>query len=191
MALYIVVLVFITTLWLGYEIWLVIRDAARGKGKTVSDKGTRYFNFIAIWAGITAAAILSGFSKFFFPGGRTSAGFFFGIAIMLIGMALRFWSVFTLGASFRTTVETHGDQKIVRAGPYRLLRHPSYSGLILICCGYGLALQNWLSLLIVVMLPLLALLYRIHVEEAALVSSFGSDYIEYQGHTKKLVPWVW
>jgi protein-S-isoprenylcysteine O-methyltransferase Ste14 len=191
MTLNIVVLVFISTIWIGFEIWLVIRDAARGKGKTVIDKGTRYFNFIAIWAGITGAAILNGSSKFFFPGGRTSAGFFLGIAIMLIGMALRFWSVFTLGVSFRTTVETHGDQKMVSHGPYKLLRHPSYSGLILICCGFGLALQNWLSLLVVVMLPLSALLYRIHVEEAALVSSFGPDYIEYQGHTKKIVPWVW
>ena len=191
MTLTIVVLVLITTIWIGYEIWLVIRDNARGKGKTVLDKGTRYINFIAIWAGITAAAILSGVSKFFFPGGRTGAGFFLGIAIMLIGMALRFWSVFTLGASFRTTVETHGDQKMISNGPYKLVRHPFYSGLILTCCGFGLALLNWLSLLIVLILPLSALLYRIHVEEAALVSSFGSDYIEYQKHTKKLIPWVW
>jgi protein-S-isoprenylcysteine O-methyltransferase Ste14 len=191
MALAILVLVLITTLWLGYEIWLVIRDASRGKGKTAIDRGTRYFNFIAIWAGITTAVILSGFPKFFFPGGRTSTAFFIGIAIMLIGMALRFWSVFTLGASFRTTVETHGDQKMISHGPYKLVRHPSYSGLILICCGFGFALQNWLSLLIVVILPLAALLYRIHVEESALISSFGSEYIEYQKRTKKLVPWVW
>lgn len=191
MIFYIVVFVFVTALWLGYEIWLVIRDATRGKGKTGSDKGTRYLNFLAIWGGITFAAIFSSAAQFFFPGGRTGAGFWIGISIMLAGMALRFWSVFTLGVSFRTTVETHGDQKIVRAGPYRLVRHPSYSGLILTCCGFGLALQNWLCLLVVVMLPLLALLYRIHVEEAALVASFGSDYIEYQGHTKKLVPWVW
>ena len=191
MALYIVVLVLITTLWLAYEIWLVIRDAAHGKGKTGSDKGTRYFNSIAIWAGITVAAILNGFPKFFFPGGRISAGFLIGIAIMLAGLALRIWSVATLGASFRTTVETHGDQKLVSHGPYRLLRHPSYTGMIIICCGYGIALQNWLSLLVAVLLPLSALLYRIHVEEAALASSFGPDYIEYQKHTKRLVPWVW
>jgi protein-S-isoprenylcysteine O-methyltransferase Ste14 len=191
MALYIVVLVLITTVWLAYEIWLVMRDAAHGKGKTGSDKGTRYFNSIAIWAGITGAAILNGFPEFFFPGGRTSAGFFIGIAIMLAGLALRIWSVATLGASFRTTVETHRDQKMVSHGPYRLLRHPSYSGMILICCGYGIALQNWLSLLVAVLLPLSALLYRIHVEEAALASSFGPDYIEYQKHTTRLIPWVW
>jgi protein-S-isoprenylcysteine O-methyltransferase Ste14 len=191
MILNILLLALISTIWIGFEIWLVIRDNSHGKGKTGIDKGTRYINFIAIWAGITTAAILSGFSKFFFPGGRTSTGFFIGIALMLAGLALRFWSVVTLGASFRTTVETHGNQKIVSHGPYKLVRHPSYSGLILTCCGYGIALQNWLSLLIAVILPLFALLYRIHVEEAALVSSFGSEYIEYQKRTKKLVPWVW
>jgi protein-S-isoprenylcysteine O-methyltransferase Ste14 len=186
-----VILVLLSILWIGFEIWLVIRDNSRGKGKTIIDKNTRYFNFIAITVGITAAAILNGFPRFFFPGGKTNTGFLIGIAIMLIGMALRFWSVFTLGASFRTTVETHGDQIIVSRGPYKHVRHPSYSGLILICCGYGIAVQNWLSLLVAVILPLFALLYRIHVEEAALVASFGSDYIEYQDRTKKLVPWVW
>jgi protein-S-isoprenylcysteine O-methyltransferase Ste14 len=191
MNLQIFLLVLISTLWIGYEIWLVIRDAARGKGKTATDKGTRYINFIAIWAGITIAVILSGFSKFFFPGGRTSLAFLIGIAIMLAGLALRVWSIATLGASFRTTVETHGDQKMIDHGPYRLVRHPSYTGLIIICCGFGIALQNWLSLLIVVILPLSALLYRIHVEEPALIFSFGSDYIEYQKRTKKLVPWLW
>ena len=191
MILNIFLLILIPTIWIAFEIWLVVRDNSRGKGKTAIDKGTRYFNFIAITVGITAAAILNGFAKFFFPGGRTNIMFFIGIAIMLMGMTLRFWSVVTLGAAFRTTFETHRDQKVVSHGPYKLVRHPSYSGWILICCGYGIALQNWLSLLIAVILPLVALLYRIHVEEAALISAFGSEYIEYQKRTKKLVPWVW
>ena len=78
----ILLLVLITTIWVAFEIWLVIRDASRGKGKTVIDKGTRYFNFIAIAAGITGAAILNGVPKFFFPGGRTNMVFFIGIAVI-------------------------------------------------------------------------------------------------------------
>ena len=191
MTIYILLFILLSTIWAAVEIGLVIRDNSRGKGKTTIDKGTRYFNFIAISAGITGAAILYWFSKFYFPGGRTNTIFFFGIAIMLIGMALRFWSVFTLGKSFRTTIETDQDQKIISHGPYKLVRHPSYSGLLLLFCGYGIALQNWLSLLVAVSLPLVALLYRIRIEEAALVSSFGSEYIEYQKRTKKLIPWVW
>ena len=191
MTIYILLPILLPTIWVAFEIGLVIRDNSRGKGKTAIDKGTRYFNFIAITVGITAAAILNGFSKFFFPGGRTNTVFFIGIAIMLIGMALRVWSIFTLGKAFRTTIETDKDQRVVSNGPYKLIRHPSYSGWLLICCSYGIAIQNWLSLLVAVILPVVALLYRIRIEEAALVSSFGSEYLEYQRHTKKLVPWVW
>ena len=188
---YIILLILIPTIWIAFEVGLVIRDNARGKGKTTSDKGTRYFNFIAITVGITAAAILNGVAKFYFPGGRTTAGFFFGMTIMLIGMALRYWAVATLGASFRTTIETDKDQKVVSAGPYKYIRHPSYCGWLLICFGYGVAVQNWLSLLVAVLLPLAALLYRIHVEETALVFSLGSEYVEYQKRTKRLIPWIW
>jgi protein-S-isoprenylcysteine O-methyltransferase Ste14 len=188
---YVLVLILIPAIWIAFEIWLVARDNSRGRGKTAIDKGTRSFNFIAITVGISCAALLNGIPEFFFPGGRTVPVFLIGIAILLGGMALRFWSVFTLGAAFRTTVETHADQKVVSHGPYRLIRHPSYSGWLLICCGYGIALQNWLSLLMAGLLPLLALLYRIRVEEATLAASFGSEYIEYQKRTKKLIPWIW
>ena len=59
------------------------------------------------------------------------------------------------------------------------------------CFGFGIALQNWLSLAFAIMLLLVALLYRIRIEEAVLVSSLGSNYEKYQRETKKLVPWVW
>ena len=191
MTVYILLLVLIPTIWIAFEIGLVIRDNARGKGKTTIDKGTRYFNFIAITLGILTAAILNGVQKFVFPGGKTPAVFFVGMAIMLIGMALRYWAVATLGAFFRTTIETDQDQKVVSSGPYRLIRHPSYCGWLLVCVGYGIAVQNWLSLLIALLLPLVALFYRIQVEERALVSSLGSAYIEYQKKTKRLIPWIW
>jgi len=185
------VLVVISGLWLGYEFGLIARDRRQGKGHTGIDRGTRNFNFLAITAGMGGAAILNGVSLFFFPGRWSDAIFWIGIALMLLGFALRIWAVRTLGASFRTTVETHSDQEVVRAGPYRLIRHPSYSGLLLMCAGYGMAVQNWLSLAVAVILPLAALIYRIHVEERALVASLGSEYEEYRLHTKKLIPWLW
>jgi protein-S-isoprenylcysteine O-methyltransferase Ste14 len=191
MTLFRALLATISIIWIAFEIWLVVRDRTQGKGKTGIDRRTRYYNFIAITVGITVAAVLSGNSKFFFPGGRSDIGFWIGLSIMLLGFGLRIWAVVTLGASFRTTVETHTGQRVVRNGPYRLVRHPSYSGLVLICCGYGIALQNWLSLAFAVLPPLAALLHRIRIEEAALVSSIGPDYEEYQSKTKKMVPWVW
>ena len=191
MTIYIILLILIPTIWIAFEIGLVIRDNARGKGKTTSDKGTRYFNFIAITVGILAAAILSGVQKFVFPGGKTPTVFFIGMAIMLVGMALRYWAVITLGVFFRTTIETDQHQKVVSSGPYHLIRHPSYCGWLLVCLGYGIAVQNWLSLLVAFLLPLVALLYRIQVEERVLVSSLGTAYVEYQKKTKRLLPWIW
>ena len=191
MTLFPALLTAITIIWMAFEIYLVVRDRIRGKGKTGNDRGTRNYNFIAITLGITAAAVLNGNSRFFFPGGRSETGFWIGLCIMLLGLGLRIWAVITLGASFRTTVEMQTDQHIISSGPYKLIRHPSYGGLILMCCGYGIAIQNWLSLAFAVVPPLAALLYRIHIEEAALVSTAGSDYEEYQSKTKKLIPWVW
>jgi protein-S-isoprenylcysteine O-methyltransferase Ste14 len=59
------------------------------------------------------------------------------------------------------------------------------------CLGYGIAVQNWLSLFVAVVLPLSALIYRMQVEEKALVASLGSEYETYLRSTKKLIPWIW
>jgi protein-S-isoprenylcysteine O-methyltransferase Ste14 len=72
-----------------------------------------------------------------------------------------------------------------------LVRHPSYSGLILFCIGYGIALQNWLSLAIAVLIPLVSLLYRIQIEEKVLLLTLGIEYENYKSKTKKLIPWIW
>ncbi len=177
--------------WVVFEIALIIRDLLQGKGKTGKDHGTRYINLIAIFIAINAAGFLDNYSRFWFPGGRTLTVYLIGFAILLCGVFLRVWAVVVLGNSFRTTVEVSNNQQLVQRGPYRFIRHPSYSGLLLICCGFGIADQSWLSLAIAIGLPLIALLYRIRVEEAALVSEIGPEYQEYQQHTKKLIPGIW
>ena len=71
------------------------------------------------------------------------------------------------------------------------MRHPSYTGLLLILAGFGLGLGNWLPLVICVALPLPALLRRIQVEEAELTRVLGEPYRAYQTRTKRLIPGVW
>ena len=112
------------------------------------------------------------------------------IAVWL-GLALRVWSVVTLGRSFRTSVQVRRDQAVVSRGPYRWVRHPSYSALLLILVGVGLMFGSWLGLAACVVLPAAALLWRIRVEEAALLGVLGESYGEYRAHTKRLVPRVW
>lgn len=186
-----ITLITLSALWVAFEIALVVRDRVQGRGKPAKDRGTLYINFIAIAAGMTIAGTISGNSAFFFSHERTIIVFWTGTVIMLLGIGLRIWAIATLGKSFRTTVETHQNQTVVRRGPYTLVRHPSYTGLLLTGCGYGIALENWLSLIFAVGLPLAALLYRIHVEERAMVESLGAEYQKYQKNTKKLIPWIW
>ena len=92
---------------------------------------------------------------------------------MWLGLATRVWAIAALGRAFRTTVEVDPGQAVVCTGPYRWVRHPSYSGLSLIVIGCGLASGSWLALAVCAGLPLTALQRRIHVEEAELVSVLG------------------
>lgn len=117
--------------------------------------------------------------------------FAMSLAIVWSGIVLRWWSFRTLGRYFTFTVMTSADQPVITTGPYRLLRHPSYAGLLLVLGGIGLTYGNWLSLLALTVIPLLGFVYRIRVEEAALSATLGDAYTSYARGRKRLIPFVW
>ena len=110
---------------------------------------------------------------------------------MAFGLGLRIWSVAVLGKYFRTTIELEDNQNVIQNGPYRFIRHPSHTGMLLSCLGYGIALQNMVSLAVVVVFPAIALLHRIGMEEVALAGRLGPAYVSYQKKSKKLIPGIW
>jgi protein-S-isoprenylcysteine O-methyltransferase Ste14 len=112
-----------------------------------------------------------------------------GIVLALVGIALRWYAVLSLGRFFTTRVTTRADQTVVEKGPYRWVRHPSYTGLLLTVSGILLLQMNWLSLACFV-LALPGFAYRIGVEEQALMSALGEPYRDYMRRTKRLVPFV-
>jgi len=112
------------------------------------------------------------------------------VIVMVIALAIRWTAIFTLGKSFSANVAIQHSQQITRTGLYRFVRHPSYLGLLLAFLAVGLHSRNWISFAIVLVAPAAALLYRIHVEEAALAKAFGDDYAAYCRTTKRLVPGV-
>jgi protein-S-isoprenylcysteine O-methyltransferase Ste14 len=116
--------------------------------------------------------------------------FYPGVILMVIGILVRLWAMFTLGRFFTLTISVLKDQKVVDYGPYRFIRHPSYLGLFLIVIGMGVALQSWGGILVILVIYGLAIGYRIHVEEKYLVSELGDDYIQYMKRTKRLIPFV-
>ncbi len=114
-----------------------------------------------------------------------------GAAVALGGIALRRWSVQVLGQYFTYVVRVSPDQKVVDTGPYRLLRHPSYTGGVLTAIGIGLSLRYALAPAIAGGASLLGYLIRIRVEEKALAEGIGEPYRAYMTRTKRLIPFVW
>lgn len=114
-----------------------------------------------------------------------------GLATLAAGVALRTWSIRTLGRLLAFVVTIQDNHRVVTAGPYRLIRHPSYSGGLLALAGIGVALDNWASLLILLSLPLAAILIRIRVEETALGKALGTEYQAYAHRTCRLIPGLW
>ena len=100
-----------------------------------------------------------------------------GIVLMLLGVALRWWSITTLGRYFTLDVAVRATQAVVQSGPYRFVRHPSYTGMLLTLLGIGLALANWASMVALLAGGLIGLLYRVQVEERALAEALGQPYV--------------
>jgi len=181
--------------WLVFELALIARDRQRGTG-TGRDRGTRGLNILLIVVAILAADALNAAVGKHSPLRIDRAGpygwpFIAGLVIIWLGLVIRAWAVVVLGRSFRTTVEVDAAQPVVSRGPYRWVRHPSYTGLLLIAAGYGLALDTWPGLAICLVLPVAALLRRIQVEEAELTRVLGDPYRDYRDHTKRLIPGLW
>jgi len=183
--------IFLTWFWGALEVALLVRDVVRGKGGTGQDRGTRRVNFLTFLAAILAANgvhALLGDQSAWQIGSRHAD---LAVAAMLAGLVLRIWAIATLGREFRTSVEVEAGQAVVEAGPYRWIRHPSYTGLLLILIGSGLTIGDWLALIITALIPTAALLRRISVEERTLVDVLGQPYLDYQSHTKRLLPGLW
>jgi protein-S-isoprenylcysteine O-methyltransferase Ste14 len=122
---------------------------------------------------------------------HAALAFGIGLAVMIGGLVLRGWAVLTLGQYFTGTVAVSGDQPVVTAGPYRVLRHPSYTGLLLAMAGLGLASANWAGFAATAVITLAGILWRIHAEEHALMATLGAPYQAYAARHKRLVPLVW
>lgn len=114
-----------------------------------------------------------------------------GIVLFSVGEALRVWSKVALGRYFTYTVQTSSDQPVITTGPYRAVRHPSYTGILLIVLGVGAVWGNWLGLAVLLAATTIGVRYRIHVEEHALLDDLGDRYRDYTEHHKRLIPFLW
>jgi protein-S-isoprenylcysteine O-methyltransferase Ste14 len=176
--------------WIGSETILQIGMRTwRSKGE-VKDRGSLLILLPAIFLSIWGA----------FWWGDTHSHTMFGgahwlrtVAVVLLaaGLAIRWTAIISLGRSFSTNVAIRSGQSLYRSGLYRWVRHPSYTGMLFCFASIGVWERNWISLALSIVPPVAALLYRIYVEEQALLSAFGDDYARYCRETRRILPGIY
>lgn len=113
-----------------------------------------------------------------------------GVGLAVSGLAFRIWAIRTLGRFFTAVVMVQEGQKVIQTGPYRLLRHPSYTGAFIVAVAVPIALGSWLGVVLSCLLVIPSYLHRIKAEEAALVADLGDEYRQYMRRTSRLIPYV-
>lgn len=164
------------------------RSAARGDKR---DRGSRPLIYVASFVGVACAytaPLLQPAARIDLP---PEPLFITAMALFWSGLLLYVWAVRTLGAHFRTAVQLLDGQLLVTRGPYRLLRHPAYTGGILLFAGIGLATGNWISAVTAPLSVGIAYVWRIHIEEIALRERFGAEFEAHRRRTWAVIPLLW
>ena len=176
--------------WTASEVGLVIATRTRRSGGKVQDRGS----MAILWITIVACMFASGYVDDRFPAPMfPGQGWlvYTSLALMIAGLVIRWTAIVMLGKAFSVNVAIRDAQTLYRKGLYRLVRHPSYSGMVVCFVAIGMIQRNWFGFAIVLLPTTAALLYRIHVEEIALNEAFGAQYASYSRTTKRLIPGVY
>ena len=187
--------IFALIFWIAWASWILPEVVAWRVKQSADSSRTRdqgSLNLIAAlwWIGIAMDFVLSLLLPQAAISWKRTSLFFVGICLMLVGVALRWYSAAVLGKYFTFDVAIQSGQVLIEVGPYRYIRHPSYSGALLTLLGFGLALGNLAGLAATLSCMGFAYAYRIPVEEAALASALGEAYEQYMKRTWRLVPFL-
>jgi protein-S-isoprenylcysteine O-methyltransferase Ste14 len=178
-----------------YAVWLfselviggiIPHSRRRGAPIRYEDKSSRPLISLTMFLSLVIAFLFASSGVASLPSGA----FYLGIGLMMAGIVLRQWSIAVLGRYFSRTVGVQEGQAVVDRGPYRLVRHPAYTGSLLTMVGLGFVLQSWGAVLVLIAFFGVAFGYRIHVEEGVLTSKLGDEYVAYSKRTKRLIPYV-
>jgi protein-S-isoprenylcysteine O-methyltransferase Ste14 len=176
-------LALVSAVWVGLEIIVAIVT----RGTSAKDRWSLRVIWLLIGAGIFTASQ----TKRILPMPGRNAMFWLGLALILIGIAIRATAIFTLRRYFTVQVTIQDSHELIDRGLYRFVRHPSYTGALVSFIGLGFAFGSWLSLAMIVVATLIGFGYRIRVEEQALAGHFGERYRDYALRTKRLIPGIY
>ena len=182
------ILITVSIFWVGSEIIL-----ARTKRSQSTDVRIDRSSLRVLWVTIAIAVnsgIVLGFQRHGYFGNGSPVFPIVGLALVACGLIVRWIAIFSLKHQFTVNVSIIKDHRIIRKGIYRFVRHPAYAGSLLSFFGLGLFFANYFTLLIICIPICAAFLYRIHVEEKALIDNFGDEYVNYCASTKRLIPGI-
>src|SRR5450432_1236822 len=172
------------------ELLLTVTRRSRSHTGTKQDRSTLRVLWMVIMASVAAGIYVTAH----WPAGTLPHRQMFelvGAFLFGAGLLLRWWAIITLGRFFTVDVTIEKDHELVERGPFRVVRHPSYTGVLLAFVGFALTLRNWGALLVILLPICAAFVRRMNVEEEALSRALGSRYADYMRRTKRLVPFVY
>lgn len=177
--------------WIVFEVWVFARE--RGTARDSSrDRGSTFFVIAILVVGVGLGFNLPHIAPQYNIRGLFAVLFVLGIVLVYAGLLFRFWAIQTLGRFFRTRVMIQEQHQLITSGPYRYLRNPSYTAILVVLLGLGLGTGNWLSVLSFLAAGIIAYASRIAlVEERALAAQFGEQFQDYKKRTWALIPFIW
>lgn len=167
----------------------IVRRAQRSLSST--DSKSFQVIMLGLSVALFATFLLAWMPYFQIGATKRVAAFWVGTAMIASGSLLRRHCWRMLGTSFTGDVQARPDQQVVTRGAYSKLRHPSYTGAVLINTGMGIALGTWAGTLLLVVASFAVYGYRISVEERALLAAIGEPYREFMSTRKRLIPFVY
>lgn len=171
--------------------WKIVKNARESaKSADSKDQGSIMFLLTVQWIALFIAFSIAFVRAWSFPERAQLPLFVAGILTMGLGSVLRRYCWRTLGKYFTGDVQAQRDQPVIRSGPYKWVRHPSYTGGMMMFIGIGLALESWASLALLTAATIAAYGYRVVVEERVLLETIGEPYGRYMKERKRFIPYV-
>ncbi len=183
----------LSAILLASEIALALAKRSKlpgSRGAAGRDRWTLPLLWTVIFSGIFTGFFLRGA----LPQGRIphpEIVYLTGLFLFVVGLIIRWIAIVHLGRFFTVNVAIAEDHELIQTGPYRYVRHPSYTGTLLIFLGFGLCTLNYFSLAAVFLPITAAFIWRMNVEEHALRDAFGERYRDYSSHTRRILPLVY
>ena len=177
-------------LWLAWVLywWWSSRGVKRARRRESTGSRAAHVVPLAIAATLLALPSIPGWL-----GGRWLAAgavsHWAGVGLVAAGLAFSVWARAVLGGNWSATVTLKEDHEIVRAGPYRWIRHPIYTGLLCALLGSAIAVGEWRGLVALVV-AVGALWRKLKLEERWLTEEFGALYADYRRRTRALIPFI-